>query len=500
MTSELLTAIANKLGDLVNSETWPGEIEAWGDEILENRDYVDGKHRLDLDANMAASLRIDKNDDERFSINYSELVVTAMSNRLNVERLEATVETGATVEATVKATKEANDWLSNYLIDSDFDEIQNNVNFDAVADGDTFVAISPPKDGQAGSFVHEPAWDNSVGIIPVYGERGREMVAAVKVWMTTSGTERVNIYYGNRVEKFTNGDSGLTKLNSKEHEWVDSNDDPLGVPFGHFPNNKLTRKWHGTSRSKKIRPSQDVLNKTFMSMTLTSEHTAFQRGIAYGFSPGKVVAPGSVWVIVETDSEGNEIAGLNPDRHYDFQLIEPGQISSFVDQANLTIEQISITGNTPIATVSGGGANESGEALKQRESGLLAEAKTNQVVFGNVWKRMMMMAWRAEKKFNPASAPDIKRINAVWASAEVRNDAETIDNIIKMKDDLPRQKRLEEAAVVFESYEPNEIGDMMLAKEVENAELLTRLLQNGGGGRADRTAPVETAAPVEDTQ
>ena len=486
--SDILTAIAGKLGDLVNPETWPAEIEEWGDEIVTNRNYIDGKHRLDLDDTLAARARLGQDDDEVFSINYSELVVTAMSNRLNVERIDAVVEQSGTGDAFVAAKKIANDWVSEYLIDSDFDEIQNDVNFDAVGDGDTFVMIDPPKDGQSGKFVHEPAWDNEVGIIPVYGEQGRQMTAAVKVWMTTSGDERVNIYYDNRVEKFINSEGALSDFGNDEPKWEDSDGQPLGVPFGHFRNGKLTRNWHGKSRSSKIRPAQDVLNRTFLSMVVTGENTAFQRMITLGFSPGDSIAPGSVWSVVDEDEKGNEVAGLDPSKFYDFKLIEPGQITPFVEQANLTIEQISITGNTPISTVSGGGSNESGEALKQRESGLLAESKTNQIIFGNVWKRLMLMAWKAERTFNDTAPDNIKRFNTVWLSAEIRNNKEVIENIILMKDDLPRTKRLEEAAPVFESYDTDEISKMIVAKEAENVALISQLIANGNNGRADRDA------------
>ena len=109
--SDILTAIAAKLGDLVNPETWPAEIEEWGDEIITNREYIDGEHPMDLDDTMTARARIGQDGDEVFSINYSELVVTAMSNRLNVERIDAVVEQSGTDDAFVAAKKIANDWV-----------------------------------------------------------------------------------------------------------------------------------------------------------------------------------------------------------------------------------------------------------------------------------------------------------------------------------------------------------------------------------------------------
>ena len=509
MATELLKAIAAVLGDLVNPEVWPGEIEEWGEQIVLYRRYIDGRHRLDLEGTkMAASLRIDEEDEGRFSINYMPLVANSMSNRLHIERIDAIIEPvvladkSAELAENTRLKKLANDWMSDYLINSDFDETQNDVNRDAVSDGDTFVMLEPPKGDEMGSFVHEPAWDNSVGVIPVYGERGRQMVAAVKVWIQTDGQERVNIYYEDRVDKFVNSESGFEKLPGDDRKWQDADGTALGVPFGHYRNDKLTRNWHGKSRIAPTIPPQDILNRTFMSMSLTSDNTAFQRGIAFGFEVGEEVAPGSVWTIIdkEIQPDGSEVAvaGLPAERYFDWKLIEPGELSPFIQQATLTIEQISITGNTPISTVSGGGDKESGEALKQRESGLLAEGKTNQVVFGNVWNRLIMMAWKAEVAFNPNTPPDIKRANSVWASIEVRNDVETIDNIVKMKDDLSRTKRMELTAPVL-GYDVDEIPGMIIQIEAENVDLINRFIRNGNNGRADRTPPPATETETQTT-
>lgn len=506
MALEILESVAGLLGDLVNPETWPDEIEAWGTEIALNRDYIDGKQRLELNDDMKAILRIedDPDPDRRFNVNYAKLVVNRMADRLNLERIDAIVDNSGINDPDIVAenNRAGNEWISDMLVGSDFDELQIDVSKDGVGDGDTFVMLSPLRILDNGTvipstFVHEPAWDNEVGLIPVYGAQGRMMVAAVKVWLQTDGNERINIYYVDRVEKFVNGDDGLstfTDPESDDKEWVAEDGQPLGVPFGHFRNDKKTRSWNGTSRIQPMIPAQDVLNRTYMSIVAAGEATGFQRMASFGFTPTASVAPGSIWTIVEHEknadgSQGDAIAGLSSDRFYDLKVIEPGELAPLISSAVFSIEQIGTITNTPLPTVEGGGADQSGEALKQRESGLLAEGNTNQIVFGNVWERLVMMAWRAEMVFNPTKPPAIKRANSVWTSIEVRNATEIIDNINKMQDDLPIEKRLEEAAPVFKSYDVAEIPGMVTRVQEDKLALTLALVRNGQNGRADRNAP-----------
>ncbi|MCK5605421.1 hypothetical protein KAR91_26250, partial [Candidatus Pacearchaeota archaeon] len=113
------------------------------------------------------------------------------------------------------------------------------------------------------------------------------------------------------------------------------------------------------------------------------------------------------------------------------------------------------------------------------------------------WNRLMMMAWKAEVTFNPDTPPEIKRANSVWSSIEVRNDVETIDNIVKMKDDLSRVKRMELSAPVL-GYDVDEIPGMIVMIEAENADFINRFIRNGNNGRADRTPPPATETEIEE--
>ena len=71
---------------------------------------------------------------------------------------------------------------------------------------------------------------------------------------------------------------------------------PIGVPVGHAPYNKKTRKEHGDSRIKNALPLQKALNRNLVSIIATVEATGFQRDVAKGFDPGNITAPGATTV------------------------------------------------------------------------------------------------------------------------------------------------------------------------------------------------------------
>jgi hypothetical protein len=457
----VLDSIADDLGSsLVSKDTWVTEIETWGDKIGLYRDYVDGVHRLEMTTEMAQMLRIDKEDDERFSINYADMVVNKMADRLHIERIEADNDAG---------TK----WIKNLLDDSQFDELQIDVTASCIGDGDTFVIIDPPQEGKPMKFIHEPAWDNVSGVIPVYDNVSREIVAISKVWEDLSlDTDRINIYYEDKIEKFTN-DGGLVATDDDNViEWKDKSGQSLGIPFGHFRNRKKTRSTTGASEIQKILAPQDVLNRTFASMTMTAELTAFQRLAFIGMTADGNMSPGAIWEIVAKDKEGNAIAGIPKERQVDIKVIEPGEITQFVDQAQFTIEQISVISDTPIPSVMGGDV-QSGEALKQREVGLVAKAKTSQIVMGNVWKSLIMKAHKIEETFG-TKPPEIGTINVVWSEINVRDNKQLILNAVAVRDELDSETMLKEIEPAM-AFSIADIPDIIEGRKNEQVNAIKQL-------------------------
>jgi hypothetical protein len=290
----------------------------------------------------------------------------------------------------------------------------------------------------------------------------RSMVAVCKVWEDIeSEKNRVNIYYDDRIERYLD-DGGLVEYDGDGQEaiipWKGKDGKPLGIPFGHFRNRKKTRSIFGTSEVQKVIAPQDVLNRTFASMTMTAELTAFQRLAFIGMTAEADMTPGAIWEIVAKDKDGQAIAGIPNDRYVDIKVIEPGEIAPFVSQAEFTIEQISIISETPIPSMLGGDS-QSGEALKQREIGLSSKVRTSQVIIGNVWEYLVLLAAKIEETFATAP-PEFEDVNVVWAEASIRDTAQLVTNVMAASTVLDKRTILTELEPAMD-YSIADIDEIM---------------------------------------
>ena len=73
-----------------------------------------------------------------------------------------------------------------------------------------------------------------------------------------------------------------------------------------------------------------------------------------------------------------------------------------------------------------GGDSSSGEALKQREIGMLGKLTRAQVQIGNSWEDMIYLANAQEAVFGFHVPPAIDHLNTRWKSAEMRNDGDVL--------------------------------------------------------------------------
>ena len=187
----MLTSIKGRLlaAGLVLPETWEDEITTWGQAVALFRQYAEGDHRAKLTPEMRDMLRVSGGVLDQFNINYADLVIAKMGDRLTVAGIDAD-------------TKPGSDWAVEVLNRNRIDGLQMDVHDAALRDGITFVMVAPEEDG-AVMLAHELAWDGDTGIIPVYDRMGKRLLAAVKVWYETSTACRVNIYYADRAVSYT---------------------------------------------------------------------------------------------------------------------------------------------------------------------------------------------------------------------------------------------------------------------------------------------------------
>ena len=451
----MLSTIYEMLPKTLVRDEWLTETDDWGDRVKLFRDYYDGNHRSKLTGNMKRMLRISGDAHDQFNENYCGLVVDTYADRLLVERMQGDSD-------------EATDWATELMDANRFDGLQMDIHEATIRDGDTFVLLEYDNETDRVVFSHEPCWDGETGMIAVYDRRLKNILIAVKVWYEgLDDARRVNFYYPDRVEKYIGDESGYGM-----QPYVDDSTDERGiaewlpgvVPVIHYRNRMRTMTQYGISELASVVPLQDALNRGLMSMVMTAELTAFLIRVAKGFEPPAEVSPG-MWITIGAE-------GLSNDQVADAFTLEPGGIVPFIDQANHLIEQIATISRTPLPTTLGGDS-ASGEALKQRESGLLAKVRKAQVKVGNSHEDLMRMAVVLHNTFSGTRAP-VSNWRCVWRDAQVRNEAQMIQNALAVRDIVGERETLRLIAEVY-GYGMGKQEEIQQEKQAQTAQAMSAL-------------------------
>jgi hypothetical protein len=456
----MLDKIREKLGGLVG-DTWIDETTTHGKLVKLYRDYAEGHHRSFLTTKQRRMLNISSDATEETCVNYADLVVSRMNDRLTLSGIDGDSE-GATA------------WANTVHEVNRFDGLSMDVNEAAIRDGVTYLLTQFDNVSKLPILAHELAWDGTVGMIAVYDRMGKTIVAAVKVWYEgAEDARRVNFYYPDRIEKYSTNGDGLTPLAEPGQSapgvtpWVDKSGKPIGmVPVVAVVNRAKTHRKTGISELAAVIPLNDALNRTLVDMIMTSGLTAFQIRYAFGFDPGDAVEPGG-WIIANKD-------GLTKEQQVQVGTLEQGQLAALLDHALFLIDQIGEVSQTPLRTAMGSDA-QSGEALKQRESGLLSKVRRFQVKGGNAWEDVMAVAATLQAAFGTANTGWAKtRWAAVWKDAQVRNDAEVIANAMLVREVVGDEETLHLIAPVY-GWDDAHIQQILASKQAQTSRALAAL-------------------------
>lgn len=366
------------------------------------RDYYDGDHATALTSRMRKFLELTST--QEFNLNMCPIVVDALAERLKVEGFDC----------------EAADLLREWWQANRMDAVQAVVHSAAVRDGDTYVLVEWDNEKAMPRFTQENAYDGSDGVHVIYSdERRNEPVVAVKRWIVTSGqnvrTRRVNLYYPERIEKYTDGGSGQSWRPYEEDgqpwpiPWV-SGGAPLGIPVAHF-RNKDQGYSYGESELEDVLPLQNGLNKSFIDLLAAADTTGFRIYTASGYDGSSVkVAPGMfLW-------------STAPDAR--IGAIEPSDLSGLIALKDSIAADIAKITRTPLSYFQLTGQVAAAGTLKEQRSGLTSKARDRQVVFGNAWEDAMYMAAKLASAFGSGGIDPDAEISTVWADDEKPDEAE----------------------------------------------------------------------------
>jgi hypothetical protein len=298
-------------------------------------------------------------------------------------------------------------------------------------------------------------WPNARGEAVIYPNRAANMAVfydedspgtitlAAKRWRVETGGERLNLYYADRIEKYTSADGGGDKFT---RDAVVKN--PYGVvPVFHLANNSDVGSL-GRSELDAAIPVQDGLNKSVLDMLVAMEFAAYRQRWAAGIEldydkDGKPVAPFRAGVEHLWISE-------NPDARFgDFEAARLDQFLKVKD--SFRVDMATVTGTPLHYFLQNASGFPSGESLRRAESRFLAKVRDRQAAFGEVWADVMSFALRIET----GRTADLRTL---WEDAAPLSEKEKLANLLmKRQLGIPQQRLVNEAGYgAGEAEIPNE--------------------------------------------
>jgi len=491
---EAISAILMAQG-LVTSQ-WQTDTQEQGELVRLFRDYYEGFHRMQLTKEMKAMLNISDTRLERYNINYCSLIIDRMADRLSVDRFEVkgkdtptpalpqNTGEGAMPDATNtdKNDSPAQEWVDELLEYNRFDGLQSDIAVAYLRDGLTFIMSQYDDNLKRECFYQELAYDGDVGTLVIY-ERGssQNIVAAVKIWYDVPPTpeqkaegetnismyKRVNIYYPDRTDKYYSRDGkSIVQIDQTPEETALYAKSP-GVPVIPFYNRD------GVSELVNIIPLQDSLNSQLVDLVMAGRLTAFSIvlgvnvDVPQGLTPGMTIlknikdANGATIMPQSLEEAQRAAAYLDSAR---LERLPVGDLSQIIAGIEMIINQIGVISSTPLPGQMGGDSS-SGEALKQREIGLLGKLNRAQVQIGNAWEDVIMLANEQQTAFGFEFAPPIDKLDTRWKSAEIRNDADVLA-LFKLLNDAGYERAALRALgqSSLASYSEDDIDKMMQEK------------------------------------
>lgn len=413
------------------------------------RDYYEGEHDTQLTARMRRFLELQTGQD--FNLNLCPIVVDALAEKLKV--------TGFDCESNPEILWE---WWRR----SRMDAVQAVVHLSAVRDGDTYLLGEWSNEHKRPYLTQEMAFNGTQGVHVVYSDEQRNVpVVAIKRWIVTSGenvkTRRTNLYYPDRIEKYTDGGTGQTWMEYTEEGQPWPIPWPLGtIPIIHFRNRDLGYSY-GLSELNDPIPVQNAANKTLIDLLAAADTTGFRIYTKTGGKlDGATLAPGSaLW-------------DENPEAK--FGSLEPADLEGLISLKDSLCADIAKITRTPLSMFQLTGQVAAEGTLKQQEAGLVSKARDRQTVFGNSWEDAMYLCRKLHNAFGPGGLDEEAEISTLWMDPESRNEKEHLEalGIKREKLEIPRRTLWAEAG-----YDPQQIEDMEREADDEKSRGVASLAQ-----------------------
>jgi len=383
------------------------------------RDYYEGEHAAQLTARIRKFLELQ--DSQEFSLNFCPIVVDALAEKLKVASFDCGKDK-------MLAELTAAWWEFNRM-----DAQQGVVHTAAVRDGDTYVLVEWDNEEKMPRFTQENAYDGSEGLHLVYSdERRRYPVVAIKRWTINEPgqggqaltTKRTNLYYPDRIEKYTDyGRGGAWQPYGEPGEewpipWTDTGragGQPLGISVVHW-RNKDQGYSYGESELEDVVPLSNAGNKSVLDLLGAADTNGFPIFTGTGWDgTGKTVAPGIIW--------------WSTDPAASFGSIPAGDLNGLIALKDSITADIGKVSRTPLSFFQLTGQVAAAGTLKEQREGLNAKIADRQTCFGNAWEDVMAIGRRLHNVWGSGTLDVKQRISTTWVDPEAPTPKERADEV-----------------------------------------------------------------------
>lgn len=401
------------------------------------RNYYVGDHPILLSTRQQEYLGDLLGDNEfPFVHNVAKSIVDTLRERLSVTGFTVNGQAATVADDAGPSpdTRQAG-LLWDWWTDNRMDGQQIRLYRRAIRDGRSYVMVDYDSVTERPRLTLHKLDDGTSGVL-LHRDPGMpdKVLYATRYWYTfdplepgATGKLRKTVYLPDQIRKYVQGprDGSWESIQDDGDPgwpipWVDGQGEPMGVAVIEFEN-------PGGSEIEQILGLQNGLNKSWVDLMAAAD--------AHGFPILAAEYPEALGVLAEqeddADLEDADEFRVGPGRVLELfggqmKRIEAGDLGQLIETIWTLTAAISGVSRTPQYYLRpvGGSDVPSGEALKQLESGLIQRAKERQILFGQAWSDVMVLALRVAATFGPlASFREPPVVAPVWADPNVRNEA-----------------------------------------------------------------------------
>lgn len=361
-------------------------------------------------------------------VNWSELIVSAVEERLDVEGFR------------LAGKDEVDEDLAHVWQDNDLDESSGEAHVAAMVCGQSYVMLGPSDTGVPLVTVE---YSDQVAVEVDPGTR--RVIAALKVWKSDdklTAEDMAQLYLPGRSITWQQGAQGMTTVDKTSDGWAKQLEQHQTSPLVPVvPMLNKARRGLGHSELGDIIPLIDAVNQTATNMLAGVEHHALPRRWAINLDPAMFtdaagqqlkawqIAAGYLWAVPPpVDEDGRRIPASEGDRPQIGQFTA-SDLNNYIAVIKQIAQLAASKYGLPPHYLGYSSENPaSADAIRSSEARLTKRAERHQRGKGGTWERAMRVALAMMGR-NP---DDGNRMETVWRDPATPTASAIADRAVKL--------------------------------------------------------------------